>query len=300
MREHNKYLKTLNVLFALLVCLALVACGRKIGPNINATPTQPKPQVILFLIDPTNSLTGEENNQVAALATDMFQHLPSGSRYGVYPIQFDAQRVLPIIPDDVVPASFKTDVDKRHYEKKKAELKVAIESKVEDQYKTDDKIADDRRSCILNMLRFAEKQLKQISRTEALDPEKGTYRLVIISDMVEECRDSPLGEIRLNKRDLTKEIQLADNYTQLTSPPDLTNVHITVIFPLTNQSPPDLNRRPSDRDLMAFWEKIFRHCQKKEKWSWNPQYIEWISNGQLPGWFLEEKTKTEEKSIATR
>jgi hypothetical protein len=296
MFQYYKYSRSLKVV--LLACFLLASCKTAPPPppitNVNATPgPTSQPLVVLLLIDPTSSLTEQENTRVTALTLAMFKDLPAGSKYGIYPIQIAADRVPPLIPDDMVPTAHRTDLDKREYEEKKEVLANIVKTKVKELYKSENRVADDRQSCIINMLGFAERQLKQMSRIGGLDPNQATYRLVIISDMVEECRDSPLGQIRLNKKDIDEEIKLADNYTQLTSPPDLSNVDITVIFPLTDESPLDLSRRPADRDLRAFWEKIFRHVQKNRK---NPEHLEWISTGQLPNWFksiLEEKKKSE-------
>src|ERR1043165_6156573 len=299
------YSRSLKVGFVLLACLILNACfgdpPLNSNANVNSQKTEP-PLVVLFLIDPTSSLTEDENTRVTALTLAMFKDLPPGSKYGRYPIQID-DHVSPLISDDVVPVSFRTNLDQQDYDNKRLALENIIKTKVRELYKTQNRVADDRQSCILNMLDFSDRQLKQMSGTGVLDPAQATYRLVIISDMVEECRDTPLGEIRLNKKNITEEIKLADNYTQVTSPPDLSNVHISVIFPLTPQSPRDLSRRPADRDLRAFWDKIFQHCQKNRKSGGNAEYFEWISTGQLPNWFktiLDEKKSQQNGSLATR
>jgi hypothetical protein len=231
----------------------------------------------LFLLDATSSLNDAEHKQVAELATQLLKVLPPAAKYGMYPIQIESDRVPAILPDDDVPAQ-ETDVEERDYATNKLpELEKRLVDNLQRSYKTGDRIADDRRSCIINMLWFAEDHLKQLSGASVLDP-NNTYRLVIISDMVEECGTSPFGEVRLNKKDIGAEIKLADNFTQITSPPDLSNVHVTVIFPLAKESPMDLSRRPSDRDLRAFWKKILSHCQVQD------EKLEWISTGQLPNW----------------
>ncbi len=281
----------LRIFCILLLCLTFVACDRNghnggiSTPTPATSPTPEQPPIALFLLDATSSLNDAEHKQVAGLATEILKVLPHASQYGMYPIQIESARVPAIIPDDVVDTL--TDVELEEYDKKRLpKLEKELIDNLEKVYKTGERIADDKRSCIINMLWFAEDRLKQMSGAAALNSNK-TYRLVVISDMVEECGSSPLGEVRLNKQNIAEEIKLADNFTQITSPPNLSNVHVTVIFPLAQQSPIELSRRPADRDLRAFWKKIFNHCQVKD------EYLEWIPTGQLPNWYkrLEQQKR---------
>ena len=259
---------------SLLVIVLFSSCGHKPTTGPAPSPTPEQPPIALFLLDATSSLNEDEHKQVAKLATDMLRVLPPGSRYGVYPIHIEADRVPAIIPDTNISAQ-QTDVDRND---KLPTLEKVLTDKLYKVYKTGDRIADDRRSCIMNMLWFAEDQLKRLSGTSTLEA-NNVYRLVIISDMVEECGSSPLGEVRLNKQNIAEEIKLADNsFTQITSQPNLSTVRVTVIFPLAEQTPMELSRRPADRDLRLFWKKILTHCQVKD------ENFEWISTGQLPNW----------------
>lgn len=272
----------LRIFCILLLCLTFTRCednghnGVTSGPAPSPSPSPEKPPIALFLLDATSSLNDAEHKQVAGLATNILKVLPHASQYGMYPIQIESARVPAIIPEAEVNAP--TDVELEEYQQKTLpELEKQLAENLAKVYKTGDRIADDRRSCILNMLWFAEDRLKQMSGASTLESDKN-YRLVIISDMVEECGSSPLGEVRLNKQNIGEEIKLADNFSQVASAPNLTDVRVTVIFPLAQQSPIELSRRPADRDLRAFWKKIFNHCKVKD------ENLEWIPTGQLPNW----------------
>ena len=278
---------------SLLGLLFFSSCGGD-GPIVPPPEQSPatsaeKPPVVLFLLDATSSLNDAEHKQVASLATALFRVLPPDTKFGLYPIQIESARVPAILPDDKVPSQ-ESDVEERDYAKNKLpKIEKDLADNLNRLYKSGDRIADDRRSCIINMLWFAEDHLKQLSGASVLD-QNNVYRLVIISDMVEECGSSPFGEVRLNKQNIAEEIKLADNFTQITSPPNLSNVLVTVIFPLAQQGPMELSRRPADRDLRAFWKKILSHCQVKD------ENLEWISTGQLPNWsrkLAERKEATE-------
>jgi len=265
--------------------------GNTPEPSPSPATSAEKPLVLLSLLDATSSLNEAEHNRVAELATEILRVLPPGTKYGMYPIQIESARVPAILPDTEI-APQETDVDSKEYVKNELpKREKELSENLHRLYKTGERIADDRRSCIINMLWFAEDHLKQLSGGSVLGP-NNVYRLVIISDMVEECGNTPFGEVRLNKQNIDEEIKLADNFTQVTSPPNLSNVFVTVIFPLADNSPMDLSRRPSDRDLRAFWKKILNHCQVRD------ENLEWISTGQPPNWsrrFAAEKKATEQK-----
>jgi hypothetical protein len=276
-------------LISILGLLFFSSCNG--GPTPDPAPEVEKPPVVLFLLDATSSLNDAEHKKIGSLATELLRVLPPGTKYGMYPIQIESARVPAILPDTEIPAQT-TDVEERDYTNNElAKREKELAENLNKLYKTGDRIADDRRSCIINMLWFAEDHLKQLSGASVFDSNH-VYRLVIISDMVEECGTSPFGEVRLNKQHIADEIKLADNFSQVTSAPNLSNVLVTVIFPLADESPLELSRRPSDRDLRAFWKKILTHCQVKD------ENLEWISTGQLPNWhrkLLAQKEATKQR-----
>jgi hypothetical protein len=110
------------------------------------------------------------------------------------------------------------------------------------------------------------------------------FDLVIISDMVEECSDGPFGPISLNKPDPQNEIEFVRRNGKTASLPNLSDVRITMIVPISEDRPFDSNlrRTPSHFDLKEFWRLILRYCGFKEEWFWDTNHVQWVSNGELP------------------
>lgn len=89
-------------------------------------------------------------------------------------------------------------------------------------------------SCILNSLWFARNRLNEMAGKSQIGASRNGFELIIISDMLEECDDSPIGRISLNKRDTSKEIALASSMPAGPIAPNFSDVRITIIFPLAD------------------------------------------------------------------
>lgn len=137
-------------------------------------------------------------------------------------------------------------------------------------------------SCILNSLWFARNRLNEMAGKSQIGASRNGFELIIISDMLEECDDSPIGRISLNKRDTSKEIALASSMPAGPIAPNFSDVRITIIFPLADNLAFNPRRTASYYDLKEFWRLIFRHCGIREEWFWDSDHIRWISNGELP------------------
>jgi hypothetical protein len=135
---------------------------------------------------------------------------------------------------------------------------------------------DDNRTCILNALNFAANQFKQQFPADEYDRE-----LIIISDMLEECSDSPFGRlVNIRKPDITQELKLADEFPEGN---DLSSVKITIITPVTletyvRHAP---GKEPPMAELQKFWGAIFNRCKVTPEAQQKADLYGW-SNGEVP------------------
>jgi hypothetical protein len=244
--------------------------------NIQLPETTPpaKQKIAVILPDVTISLTQEENKKVASLTADILDNLPDETRYAVFPIQAEPVRVLPIIPSDII-----RNISGPFGEIRRKERRAALEREITGYYQRA-RNGQLRKSCIINLLSFAKDQLDEMSKAQGVDPTRTEYELFILSDMEENCEDSPIGEVILD-RGIREAIQRS-SYTWMSPPPNLSNVRITVIFPLVPTSSEEFRRRPKDSQLKEFWRNVLANCGLKQEWFWDNEHITWISNGALP------------------
>lgn len=277
-------------LFLALGLALLVACGNGNGGNGNGigagggTPTpQPQKVVAIILCDVTSSLTKEENQRVATLAANILDHLPEKATFKLFPIQIQTQMPTAIRLDfnkdgkddeaDYLVPELRSNIEEEEYEKVKKFRREQIMVEIDNLYKRANKITDNR-TCIINALGFASNFFHTNYRDAA-------YRLelYLISDMVEECSNTPLpGKVvKMNKNDISAEIRLADKL-----PPgwNLSGVSIFCIFPAAIDTPTVANKnRPGREDVKRFWNTIFKKCGQEEGGS----TIVWDDSGELAG-----------------
>lgn len=276
---------TVAPLLALGLAL-LVACGGGgdgTGPG-GGTPT-PSPQktvVALILCDVTSSLTKEENRRVGTLAAKVVESLPENATFKLFPIQIQTQVPTAIrldlnedgeeIASDYTIPELRSNVEEDDYAKVKKVRREQIEREVDKLYKSANK-GSDNRTCIINALGFASNFFRTNYRDAAYQPE-----LYLISDMVEECSNTPLpGKVvKLNKNNISAEIGLADKL-----PPgwDLSGVRIFCIFPAAADTPERV--RPGREDVKRFWNTIFKKCGLKEGDVGSG--ITWDDSGEMAG-----------------
>ncbi|MFL6278067.1 MAG: hypothetical protein ACJ74G_23000 [Blastocatellia bacterium] len=238
--------------------MALGCCGLLMASllqgctSTSGGPQAVKTRVALIFADVTNSLKPEESQQVAQLTAQVVNSLPRRSEFVVYPIQIETQRLSPILRG-TVPAAI-SDKEKQAYELAKAQRDQDLAKKIDALYNEVRKNKEDNRTCILNTLGFAKNFFQQYA-----DPGKYDLDLVYISDMTEECRNTPVHSlIKLNKREINSEIRIIQS---LPDGNDLSNVRVTVIIP-TAEATYSANQklRPDMEDLKRFWLAAFNRC----------------------------------------
>lgn len=258
---------------AILCCLFLMTA-------VSCPPRKAKGRAVFIFCDVTVSLNGTERTQVAWMAADILNHLPGGTVYRVYPLQAETAALAPInvnelkIPPKQKGTSLQAALEKRRQEWLVGEL--AKYSKETNGPQGGSERRDDNRTCILNALDFAANQFKQEFPADEYDRE-----LIIISDMLEECTDSPFGRpVNIKKPDITQELKLANEFPEGN---DLSSVKITIITPVTletyvRHAP---GKEPPMAELQKFWAVIFNRCKVTPEAQQNTDLYGW-SNGEVP------------------
>jgi len=169
---------------------------------------QQKEKMVFIFCDVTTSLEGTERAEVARMAADILNHLPPGTSYKVYPIQAETSALAQINrKESSIPPREKDEGLQMLLENRRKQgliNELANISKETNTPQDEGERRDDNRTCILNALNFADNQFKQFS-AERYDRE-----LVIISDMLEECTDTPLKRpVNIKKPNITPELNSA-------------------------------------------------------------------------------------------
>lgn len=254
----------------ILAMVALISAS-SCGPDSKKT-------VVFIFCDVTHSLNKSESDQVAAMAVRIVNSLPPGTEYKMYPILAETNHLAPINKDNewVIRqkeknAGLQEVRDKRRGEEITQELaKLYKETNA-----SPGRRRDDRRTCILNAINFAGSQFK------LFPADKYDRELILISDMLEECNDTPLSRpIDIHKHDITQEIQLAKGFPEGT---DLSGVKVNIITPVTEDTyiREDDGMRPPPNALKEFWNTIFSRCNVTTEAQNNAAMYLW-SDGDLP------------------
>jgi hypothetical protein len=207
-------------------------------------------KVVLVFCDITSSLDLSERNAVADLTANIILNLEPPVRYEVLPIMLETERAKPIISERV-PVLVKPS-DKLQYRKALEALPAYLNKEISALYeRANGPGTDPDRSCIINALERASGIFDQYRS-------QGAYELhmIIVSDMLEECKQSPYGvPIRLNRVDIQKEIELAKKPAKLGN---LAGVRVALVVP-SGGIYSSKYVRPPLRNLADFWRTIFRH-----------------------------------------
>ena len=229
----------------LLAVFTLTAC-----PEVETD----RERVVIIFSDVTSSLLPSESNGVATLTCDILDSLPPGTRYFVYPIQIEPQKLEPIDEGTIVAEPIRTTADAVKAARRD---KISHETKkLYDLIKSVKRPADgygspDNHTCILYTLQFAQDKFRQF------DQNNTDFDLIYISDMIEECNTTPMGRpISLGKRNISEAITLAQQ-TNLNL--DLSYARVSMIVPATNDTYL-VPGRPNVSDLRDFWKAILLHC----------------------------------------
>lgn len=268
-------MRTATVTLCALLLMTTSLCG--------GDPPE-KGRMVFIFCDVTTSLEGPERTEVARMAADILNHLPPGTSYNVYPIQAETAALTPINRNEtVIPERDKDEGQQMLMERRRKQWlidELANVSQKTNAPQDPSERRDDNRTCILNALNFAGNQFKQFSA------EKYDRELVIVSDMLEECSDTPLRrQINVKKPDITQELKLAGDFPEWN---DFSNVKITIITPVTldtyiKHAP---GKKPPMRDLQDFWKAIFTRCKVSPEAEKNGMYS-W-SNGSVPAYLLAQ------------
>lgn len=263
-----------SILPLLLVALTLASSCR---------PEARKQRIVFLFCDVTNSLNPSESVTVAAMAARVLNSLPPGTAYRIFPIQAATERLTPLNESESVIRPKEEDEN----------LQAAIEQRRQEElagklsalYQRTNRNQNDNRTCILNALGFAANQLKDY-------PVEKNYErdLVIISDMLEECNDTPFGRtVDIRKLDITAELNLAKSFPEGV---DFSGVTINVITPATEESYVryEPGTRPPMAALREFWGTIFSRCNVSPEHQQSPEKYFW-SNGLLPRRFDSVKKR---------
>lgn len=232
---------------ALLSMLVIAACGPVIIER-----KEIKQKVVLIFSDVTSSLMETESASVANLTSDVIDSLTPGTKFSVVPIQVQPERLSAMNEDVIAPVSSSSAdvVIKRNRRER-------LTKRIDELYK---KIREfkvpappygspDNHSCILGTLSYAESYFRQFPEAD--------LELVYISDMIEECNETPFGRaINLAQPQITTEIAEAQS---LQTSFDLGRARVTVIIP-TNDDTYIVGMRPPLSNVKEFWEKVFMKC----------------------------------------
>jgi hypothetical protein len=253
----------------ILLALALLSSCARTGGSHQAEASKVK--VLLLWCDVTSSLKELEIEEVSRIATAVLDHLPAGSKYVVYPIHTETERPVPIIKSGPLLGDAPTEDYADANATSNAERADLIKKEIARLYKENkEKHPDDRRTCILNTLAASSRFFSQFD--DHYDPE-----LIFVSDMVEDCSNTPLKQnIQLDKQRFSETIKLVDSFA---SPPDLSKLRITIIVPTAKDtSTVPSGQRPNTRDLERFWAAVFGKCNfshenftNKERFYWSPE-----------------------------
>lgn len=255
----------------LLLLLTLVTSCSQSGGGEKASATTKKIKVVLLWCDVTSSLKDLESGEVSSIAAAILDHFPQDTKYVLYPIQTETGRPVAIIKsgpsledppsNDNSDGAAPANVDRASFIKKEVK-RLYQENK--------QKHPDDRRTCILNTLDVSAKFFSQFD--DRYDPE-----LVFVSDMIEDCRNTPLHQgVHLDKQPFAETIKLVDSFA---SPPDLSKLRITIIVPTAKDtSTAPAGQRPDPRDLERFWKTVLVKCRfnqsdftNQERFYWSPE-----------------------------
>lgn len=245
-----KLKNTHRIAVAMLVTiLTLAGCA--------TLPPPQKDRVVLIFSDVTSSLVKSEREQVATLTSKVVDGLPPGTRYYVYPVQIEAQKLKAIDEGRIVVENPAMDIATKAARKKKisTEIETLYEKIKSTKRPPDSEGNPDYHTCILYTLEFAQDQFKQF------DP-NADFELIYVSDMIEECNTTPMGKpISLLKTNITEEIKLAQK-TNLNF--RLSHVRVSMIIPATNETY-EVGGRPNLSHLRDFWEAVLSKCGFNEQ-----------------------------------
>jgi hypothetical protein len=233
-------------IFLVIVAVVLLnGCRNEAQPQADAAQQSVKGRNFAFVFcDVTRSLTAGEVQRVGDLAVGVLQKLPPETEYSFYPLS-DKAEWRPSITSGRVPLA-RTPKERADWGAEQSRLanKLGQASKPETSGESNPP------TCIIETLNMVQGLLKQ----KSVKPEDWVD-LVYISDMVEQC---PKTRIDMGNPDISPGLRTAQG---LKLDFDLSNLHVTVIFPLADDSKNNVANRPSWDDIQKFWRAVFSRCR---------------------------------------
>lgn len=210
-----------------------------------------KRNVYIILCDVTRSIDSINVSQrIAEHASKIYSSSPYNSYYYYYSIGDDDYNTLIYEGkkiDEVVPYSKKDQVERLHSDT----IPLRIQEAVRDTYRKEPIY---QKTCITMALLSAYKKIDEESKQE-----DANFKIIILSDMIEECDSSPCGFINMNG--LVHKTNIEKTKNTLAKPPlsiirNLAkfNVEICFVFESENR-----NYRLQERELEEYWKNILQH-----------------------------------------
>lgn len=111
-------------------------------------------------------------------------------------------------------------------------------------------------TCILTSIENAYDIFRVKAQDKKYAPDQLTYELVILSDMIEDCRDSPVGDVKLQKNSDGPQRQIEKLVSQvaLNSPSIRVKIVVTTQF-ISSEF---------DQKIQRFWRTAFRKMQYRD------------------------------------
>lgn len=246
-----------------------VAAVLLVAVSIAAAPPQPPqmPRTVLIFADVTSSLSVRESDRVGELTAQALASLSPGTRFAVYAIQADAEAPAFIEGEMPVPRNSREREDaalgrlslQAQVKNGLADLYCSInwnDPETQEQCRTRRIIPrpqEDLRSCVLRSLRHASKAIQNAEESHGAPVE-----VVFISDMIEECRETPFGSaVRLTKTSIGKQTETAGDLSFA----NLRRSRVTVVLPrvLNDQQGRRADHPTSDK-VETFWMVVFKRA----------------------------------------
>jgi len=232
--------------FTILALIILINCGGEVPK----TATTNKQVIAVIYCDLTTSVDSLSIRKVALDAQTLLLKFPPGSVLYFYRIDH-TPFVNPILKfKKPMQGRTSSEIAKNRMVARKAA--VGIHDNILQLYK--DINADPRnntvaRSCIIRCLETAHGLFSQYRSIPGSDFD---FELIFLSDMLEECQDSPAGDIFLHRQYYDEMIQRISNYQPGF---DLSYANVSIIISLeftTGQS-----RYFNAEQLKTFWKTVF-------------------------------------------
>ncbi len=266
MKSSNQNYSIAPVLkFVLLIALALSGCGGTEGSSEGEiSGEEPISSVtqkaaldgngvaMLVLCDLTSHLDRNSMEHISEMAGEIVQIVPEGSKVNFYPIgdgPFQStlmefkKRVVSRATDRVL---LKNETLDASQEVKKSLMELYDET-------NKDFPEDYPRSCIWSLI---EAKLKFLEKNRVSEEGERCQYIVILSDMIEQCNDGPIGRMSLTRRGYnTKKKEEVDTYISQNQG-KLKGIHVACVV-APRSGPRKEKKYLTDTEVKSFWEKFY-------------------------------------------